>query len=154
MDNTKSASWTDQEVTECFQAITSCVTPEMVTAFIQRRSQIRDPPIRLFNIVSSRFDYKTLDGQYIGIFNPRTGSRFGELPCSGPREVEDATRAAKESFKSWKQASRYDRAQHLRRISKVIREKRDAFAAWESFDQGKTLQRARSEVLGAIAHFE
>lgn len=67
--------------------------------------------------------------------------------------VDQAVHAAHEAFKSWSKTTKSERSKILNRIADLIAGRRDAFAAWESIDQGKTFARAKVEIERAESNF-
>ncbi|KAI5358148.1 Putative aldehyde dehydrogenase domain, aldehyde/histidinol dehydrogenase [Septoria linicola] len=89
----------------------------------------------------------------IDSFNPQTGRSYLRVPNSSPSEVDCAVLAAHEAFQTWSKTSKSARSKLLNRVADLIAGRRDAFAAWESIDQGKTFARAKVEIDRAVSNF-
>ena len=76
-------------------------------------------------------------------FNPATGERLGDVPVAGPREIEDAVRAAREAQPAWAALAGSERARILRRAAELLRARNDALAELETRDTGKPIQETR-----------
>ncbi|CAK1357434.1 Aldehyde dehydrogenase family 8 member A1 [Cercospora beticola] len=122
---------------------------ERATAIYE--AHIRDPPV-LQNFVARDFQ-NSGNSDTIQCFNPQTGKVFLQVPNSNPEEVDQAVNAAHQAFPSWSKTPKSERSRILNKIADLIAERRDAFAAWESIDQGKTFARAKVEIDRAISNF-
>lgn len=114
-------------------------------------AHIRDPPV-LQNFVAGDFQ-NSRNTDTVECFNPKTGRVFLHVPNSSPEEVDEAVNAAHQAFPSWSKTPKSERSRILHKIADLIAERRDAFAAWESIDQGKTFARAQVEIDRAISNF-
>lgn len=109
-------------------------------------------PFKVANFVNG--DFKTHVGnEWIDTENPQTGKLLARIPNSAEEDVETAVRAAEETFSAWARTPRSERSRYLLQIAKLIEQRKEQFALWESIDQGKTLARARIEVERAISNF-
>lgn len=118
-------------------------------------AHLRQPgfsPFTLDNLINGSFPNNTT-GSYIDSVNPKTGQLVAKLPNSSPEELNNAVEAAHRAFPSWAATGPSQRSMYIRRIVKLIEERRELFAVWESIDQGKTLARARAEIDRAVANF-
>ena len=114
-------------------------------------AHVREPPV-LQNFVAGDFQ-NSQNTVTIECFNPQTGRVFLQVPNSNPEEVDQAVNAAHQAFPSWSKTPKSERSRILNKIADLIAEQRDAFAAWESIDQGKTFTRAKVEIDRAISNF-
>jgi acyl-CoA reductase-like NAD-dependent aldehyde dehydrogenase len=110
----------------------------------------KDSPLILQNYISDTY---TSSSQYIDTFNPQTGALYAKVPLSTPQDVDHAVLIAEKAFKSWSKTTRTERSKYLQKISRLMEVNRELFAVWESIDQGKTLERARTEVDRAVSNF-
>lgn len=110
-------------------------------------------PIQLANFSDGFFSTTRTTGAQLDSINPQSGKCFAKVPNSSMEDVDAAVLAANRAFKSWSKTSSSHRSSILNKIADIIESKRDAFAAWESIDQGKTYERAQVEVDRAISNF-
>ncbi|KAF7556278.1 hypothetical protein G7Z17_g1555 [Cylindrodendrum hubeiense] len=109
-------------------------------------------PFKLANFVDG--DFKThLGDDWIDTENPQTGKLLARIPSSTEEDVENAVRAAEQAFPAWSRTPRSERSRYLLQIAKLIEQRKEQFAIWESIDQGKTLARARIEIERAVSNF-
>lgn len=93
-------------------------------------------------------------GEHFDNMAPATGKAYSQIPDSDAADVEKATAAAKEAFKSWSRMSIQKRSHYLLRIAQLIGERLDDFAAAESKDNGKPLALAKSvDIPRAVSNF-
>lgn len=93
-------------------------------------------------------------GEYFDNMAPANGKAYSQIPDSDAADVEKATAAAKEAFKSWSRMSIQKRSHYLLRIAQLIGERLDEFAAAESKDNGKPLALAKSvDIPRAVSNF-
>ncbi|KAK0632662.1 aldehyde dehydrogenase domain-containing protein [Immersiella caudata] len=114
--------------------------------------QSQNTPFRLENFVNGAHISESAV-EYIDSVDPKTGLVFCKVPCTQPEDIDAAIHSAKAAFPAWSKTTRAERSALLRRVAELIKKHRELFAAWESIDQGKTLERARVEVDRAIANF-
>ncbi len=90
------------------------------------------------------------DGRVYGVDDPATEARIGEIPWSGAVETRRAIDAAHAAFASWSMTTATERAGFLNRMAQTVRDNLDELAALLTFEQGKPLAEARTEMkLGA-----
>lgn len=78
--------------------------------------------------------------------NPATGTVIHEYSHTTPAEKEAILAAAKEAFGAWKSESYESRAQTLRKIAAVIRERKEDLATLATNEMGKPIAQSRDEV--------
>ncbi len=83
------------------------------------------------------------EGRYLDNYNPATGKVYSRLPDSRDEDVAMAVVAAKKAFPKWSKKTAQERADYLFKIADLIDKNREALAAAESRDQGKTVKLAR-----------
>lgn len=110
--------------------------------------------LALSNYVDGSYQDHSPGQDFLASYNSKTGHIFAKIPISDANEVQAAVSAAKAAFPSWAKSTRKTRSHYLQRIASLLEENRELFAAWESIDQGKTLERARVEVDRAINNFQ
>ena len=90
----------------------------------------------------------------IPVSNPATGEVFAEAPAAGAEELERAVAAATRAFPSWRDTPVMDRKAAVKRASKIIEEHADELAALFTLEQGRPLESAKQEVMGAAFWFK
>ncbi len=81
-------------------------------------------------------------GRYLENSNPATGAVSGQIPDSGPADVQLAFEAAHRAFPVWAAMQPEQRHDVLLAIANGIMARLDEFAAAESADSGKTVRTA------------
>lgn len=89
-------------------------------------------------------------GQF-DVINPATGKAFAQCPSGSLAQLDQAVDAAQGAFKTWRNSSHADRCQRLMAIAADIEHDADALARLIVQEQGKPLELAFSEVMGAAA---
>ena len=74
----------------------------------------------------------------------------GIFPLSTKEDVEDAVRAAKETYLKWKKVPVPKRAEILRRAAEILLERKEEISRWMTREMGKVLKEARGDVQEAI----
>lgn len=82
-------------------------------------------------------------------YDPATGEPLGEVPLSGPEEVQRAVEAARRALPAWQALGFRGRARHLMRLRDAIRDDFEAFAELLSRENGKPVPEAMGEVFSA-----
>lgn len=90
---------------------------------------------------------------YLPLYNPATGTAYGEVPDSSASDVQTAYEAAKLAFPQWSVTPAEQRFQVLNRIAELIDERREELAQAESKDQGKPVWLARNEMIRSAQNF-
>ncbi|OIN47061.1 aldehyde dehydrogenase [Pseudomonas azotoformans] len=89
-------------------------------------------------------------GQF-DVINPATGAAFAQCPAGSLGQLDQAVNAAQAAFKSWRHSSHPDRCERLLAIAADIEREADALARLIVQEQGKPLELAFGEVMGAAA---
>ncbi|WLI08596.1 MULTISPECIES: aldehyde dehydrogenase family protein [Pseudomonas] len=90
------------------------------------------------------------NGQF-DVINPATGVVFAQCPAGSLAQLDAAVNAAQAAFKTWRHRSHALRCEHLGAIADDIEQDADALARLIVREQGKPLELAFSEVMGAAA---
>lgn len=90
----------------------------------------------------------------IGVADPAKGEVFAEAAYAGREDAARAIAAAAAAFPGWSRLVAYERAEKVRRVADLIRERADLIARLVTREVGKTLAEAKGEVLGAAAVWE
>ncbi|SDT28681.1 Acyl-CoA reductase [Pseudomonas asplenii] len=89
-------------------------------------------------------------GQF-DVINPATGAAFAQCPAGSLGQLDQAVEAAQAAFKSWRHSTHPDRCERLLAIAVDIEREADSLARLIVLEQGKPLELAFSEVMGAAA---
>jgi succinate-semialdehyde dehydrogenase / glutarate-semialdehyde dehydrogenase len=102
-----------------------------------------------------------INGEFIGasdarrhenVINPATRDVLGKLPHASESDLDHAVASASKAFESWKKTSPMVRAEILRRVGQLARERASEIAGGITLDQGKPLAEAKAEVTGCADH--
>jgi acyl-CoA reductase-like NAD-dependent aldehyde dehydrogenase len=88
------------------------------------------------------------------ILNPATNQVIGKLPHATREDLDAALAAAQKGFETWRRTSPLERGKVLRKVSELIRERKDSIAHGITLDQGKPLTEALMEVMNCAEHPE
>lgn len=90
------------------------------------------------------------NGQF-DVINPATGTAFAQCPAGSLAQLDQAVAAAQAAFKTWRHSTHVLRCERLLAIAEAIEQDADALARLIVLEQGKPLELALSEVMGAAA---
>ncbi len=85
-----------------------------------------------------------IEGRFLDNMDPSTGRVYGQIPDSGPEDVEQAVQAARKAFPAWSGLSATERSRILLRVSQGIEDQLESLAQAESKDNGKPVKLART----------
>lgn len=97
------------------------------------------------NYIDGNFVERKSDSQ-IEVFNPATQASLGFIPDTAGSDVDAALDAARRAQPAWERLPAIERANHLRKIAKKIRENQVRLAEMITREQGKILSLAQVEV--------
>jgi betaine-aldehyde dehydrogenase len=80
------------------------------------------------------------DGKTSAVVNPSTGEIFAHAPVSSEHDIDEACRAARRAFESWRDTTPSERSLALIRIADAIESRADEFVQLESENTGKPVQ--------------
>jgi acyl-CoA reductase-like NAD-dependent aldehyde dehydrogenase len=86
----------------------------------------------------------------VRVVEPATEDVMAELPQAGVDDADEAIARAKEAFPAWKGVPAGERAELMRSVSAMVRERADNLARLEARNVGKPISDARGEV-GMVA---
>ncbi|SCY00605.1 aldehyde dehydrogenase family protein [Pseudomonas sp. NFACC37-1] len=94
-----------------------------------------------------------VDGEngHFDVVNPATGSVFARCAAGSLAQLDLAVEAAQSAFVEWRYSSHEDRRQRLLSIAADIEQDAESLARLIVLEQGKPLELAFSEVMGAVA---
>ena len=84
------------------------------------------------------------------VHNPATEEVIAEVPLCGAAEVDDAVRAAKTAFESWRGVPPAERARYLFELKFLLEKHANELAAVLTREHGKTLAEAKGSVRRGI----
>mgnify|MGYP001465261565 CR=1 FL=1 len=84
------------------------------------------------------------------VINPATGEVIAQVASGGSRETKEAIAAADAAFQEWKNTTAFDRAQYMKKVSELMRERAEDLAKTITMEMGKPINEARREVNSAI----
>ncbi len=128
------------------------------------KEENRKKMLAALKTVESQFD--RVHPLYIGGKNVETGNLLKSFnPCNkeqvvgtfhkaGPKEVEDAIRAAWQAFESWSQTPAEERASYLFKAAELMRQRQMELNAWMVYEVGKNWAEADGDSAEAIDFLE
>ncbi len=97
---------------------------------------------------------KSLSGETYDVINPATEEILGKASKADARDIELALKSANDGFKIWKNTTPWERSRIIRKISELIRKKKDILANWLTLEVGKPLNESLGETNGSADIFE
>src|SRR5210317_2226533 len=94
------------------------------------------------------------DGGTYEVINPSNEEILGHASKATSEDVEKALQSAKRGLAVWRKINPWDRANKIRKIADLIREKKDVIAKWISLENGKPFTQAQVEAVGSADIFE
>jgi aldehyde dehydrogenase (NAD+) len=100
-----------------------------------------------------------IDGQWVEAKSRKTFENrnpanrhdlIGLFPASGPEDVDEAVRAAKKAFASWRLVPAPKRGEILQRVGEVLRKRKEELARGMTREMGKILKETRGDVQEGI----
>ena len=88
------------------------------------------------------------------VINPATEEIIGNASKASPADVEKALKSAEKGLKVWRNTTPWQRANIIRKIADLMREKSDVLAKWLTLEVGKPLAEGVGEVGGSADIFE
>lgn len=91
------------------------------------------------------------DGSTFETVSPSTNEVIATVAKAGPEDVERAVAAARRAFDDgrWSRMTPNERANRMRRVAAILRERVDEIARLETMDCGKIIVESRGDVLNA-----
>ena len=86
--------------------------------------------------------------------NPATGEVLTHVPLSSTADVNTATAAAAEAFKSWRRVPAGQRIQYLFKLKQLLEDHFDDIATIITNECGKTFKESQGEMVRAIENVE
>ena len=93
-------------------------------------------------------------GETYDVINPATEEILGKASKANEKDIDMALQSAQKGFEIWKNTSPWERSKVIRKISELIRKKKDVLANWLTLEVGKPLKESLGETVGAADIFE
>jgi len=100
------------------------------------------------NQIGGRWERPNVKTQ--SVYNPATGEVIGEVPLSGPEQIDAAVRAAAAAYPEWSTTPVMERTRLMFRFKALLEDHFEEIAAEVTLHHGKTLGEARGEVRRGI----
>src|SRR6056300_1793619 len=94
------------------------------------------------------------DGGTYEVINPSNEEILGHASKATSEDVEKALQSAKRGLAVWRKINPWERANKIRKIADLIRERKDVIAKWISLENGKPFTQAQVEAVGSADIFE
>jgi succinate-semialdehyde dehydrogenase/glutarate-semialdehyde dehydrogenase len=94
------------------------------------------------------------DSMMYQVVNPATGKVEGEYPTATDAEISDVLERSARGYTSWRRTSLEERAEILRRVSQLYRDRTDELAAIITREMGKITKAAKGELRFASAIYQ
>lgn len=129
----------------------SATTPNEQDTPIVTKGQQGTPKIDVFNNYSNWINGKaSTTAKTRHAINPATKEALPEVPVSTREDVDNAVKAAREAFKSWKKVPWDDRAKAVTSFAEALEAQQADFAKLLTTEQGKPV-RSAAESIGILS---
>ncbi len=88
------------------------------------------------------------------VINPATEEVLGKASKANNKDIQLALKSAEKGLEIWKNTSPWERSKIIRKISDLIRKKKDILSKWLTLEVGKPISESPGEVGGAADIFE
>lgn len=88
-------------------------------------------------------------GESLAILNPATEQQIGHVAKAGIADLDLALTAAEQGFAVWKNTAPAERAKVMKKAANLLRDRVDQIAEMMTLEQGKPINQAKIETLGA-----
>ena len=75
------------------------------------------------------------------VINPATEEVLGKASKANKKDIQLALKSAEKGFEIWKNTSPWERSKIIRKISDLIRKKKDILSNWLTLEVGKPFQK-------------
>ena len=97
---------------------------------------------------------KSSSGETYDVINPATEEILGKASKANEKDINMALLSAQKGFEIWKNTSPWERSKIIRKISELIRKRKEVLANWLTLEVGKPLKESLGETVGAADIFE
>lgn len=94
------------------------------------------------------------DGAKMDIINPADEKKIDTIPVATKDDLDRALESADRAWRSWKEVDVWTRSAHIRRVSDIIKERKEEIAAVLTEEQGKPTAEAMGEIGAAAEQFD
>jgi acyl-CoA reductase-like NAD-dependent aldehyde dehydrogenase len=95
-------------------------------------------------------------GATIDVINPASGEVIGTIPRGGREDIDDAVRAARDAFESWRHTNPLERAKRVLALADLILEHAEELALLDVVENGSPIREMRGDAqkaVGALRYF-
>jgi betaine-aldehyde dehydrogenase len=95
-------------------------------------------------------------GATIDVINPASGEVIGTVPRGGREDIDDAVRAARDAFESWRHTNPLERAKRVLALADLILEHAEELALLDVVENGSPIREMRGDAqkaVGALRYF-
>tara|TARA_B100000963_G_scaffold339872_1_gene337974 strand:+ start:138 stop:1580 length:1443 start_codon:yes stop_codon:yes gene_type:complete len=97
---------------------------------------------------------KSSGGETYDVFNPATEEIIGRASKANKKDIDLCLSSAQKGLEIWKNTSPWERSRIIRKISELMREKKEILAKWLTLEVGKPIAESLGEASGAADIFE
>ena len=97
---------------------------------------------------------KSSSGETYDVINPATEEIIGKASKANKKDIDLCLSSAKKGLEIWKNTSPWERSKIIRKISELMRERKEILAKWLTLEVGKPITEALGEGSGAADIFE
>ena len=97
---------------------------------------------------------KSSGGETYEVVNPSSEELIGKASKANDKDIEQALDSAEKGFEIWKNTSPWERSKIIRKISELIRDRKNILAKWLTLEVGKPIKESEAEANGAADIFE
>jgi malonate-semialdehyde dehydrogenase (acetylating)/methylmalonate-semialdehyde dehydrogenase len=105
--------------------------------------------IEVANFINGQWEHDS-SLETLAVNNPSTGETIGNVPLSGPAEVDRAVQAAAAAFPAWRHTSALERARVMFRFKHLLEEHFDEISRLLTREHGKALVDAQGDLRRGI----
>ena len=88
---------------------------------------------------------KSVSGETYDVINPATEELIGKASKANLKDIDLALHSSNKGFKVWKNTPPWERSKIIRKISELIRKKKEKLAQWLTLEVGKPIKESITE---------
>src|SRR5258708_3568421 len=111
---------------------------------------IRRKPVKHSHFIGGRWGQTGPNGKYFENRNPATGELLSMYPEATRHDVDEAVKAARQAFESWRKVPVAKRGEILLRAMRLLEDRKELFAQAMTREMGKVISETRGDVQEAI----
>ena len=112
------------------------------------------PTDLLINYINGTWSKPNEKREALAVINPANGTVISSVALSDRSDVEDAAKAARNAFQSWRETPVTKRIQYLFTLKELLEDHLEELAATITNESGKTIHESRAELRRAIENVE